>query len=67
MITLIERLIRGEGTEAEAGEWLDQLARSIPNPHVSDLIFWSDEPLTAEEILDRAMEYRPIRLGPSPG
>ena len=65
MIALVERIIRHEGDEDQIGEWLDQLARAIPNPHISDLIFWpakGDENLTAEQIVDKAMQYRPIEL-----
>lgn len=62
MIILIERLIGGEGGDDEASEWLAALERSIPNPHISDLIFYSEEALTAEQILDRALEYRPFAL-----
>jgi hypothetical protein len=54
--------MRGEGDDDEAGAWIDALERSIPNPHVSDLIFYSREDLTAEQILDKALTYRPIEL-----
>src|SRR5262245_48544951 len=59
MIHLVERLQRGEGNGTQLSEWLDALKRSIPNPNVSELIF-SDEDLTAEQIIDRASTYRPI-------
>jgi hypothetical protein len=65
MIELIERLMRGEGDDDEAGAWIEALERSIPNPHVSDLIFYpqkAEETLTAEQILDKAFTYRPIEL-----
>jgi hypothetical protein len=62
MIHLIERLLRGEGGDDEASAWLDALARSIPNPHISDLIFRGEADLTAEQILDRASRYRPFAL-----
>jgi hypothetical protein len=65
MIALVERLKRGEGEDAEASDWISQLERSLPNPHISDLIFWpkeGEENLTAEQIVDKAMEYRPIEL-----
>ena len=43
-----------------------QLKRSVPDPEVSELIFWRKPALTAEEIVDRAMAYAPIIL-PSSG
>jgi hypothetical protein len=65
MIALVERLTRGEGEEAEAGDWIERLERSLPNPHISRIIFWpepDEEGLTAEQIVDKAMRYRPFPL-----
>ncbi len=62
MIEIVERLIRGEGDDEQASQWLDALERSAPNPHFSNLIFYSHEDLTAEQIVDRALAYRPIAL-----
>ena len=65
MIALVERIIRHDGDEDQISEWLDQLARAIPNPHISQIIFWpepDEEGLTPEQIVDKAMQYRPIEL-----
>lgn len=65
MIDLVARLQRGEGEEDEATEWILQLERATSNPHISDLIFYpdeADEDLTAEQIVDKALSYRPFEL-----
>jgi len=66
LISLVEQLSQGVGTEEQAGEWLDAIDRSVPAPagYVSDLIFWHDtpKPLTSAEIVDRALAYKPICL-----
>jgi colicin immunity protein/pyocin immunity protein len=62
MIALVDRLQRGEGDDEQAGEWIDQLNQSVPHPAISDLIFYSDEELSPEEIVDKALSYRPIEL-----
>ena len=62
MVALIRRLQNGEGDDAEASGWLEALERSVPDPHISDLIFFCDEELTAEQIIDRVNQYRPIEL-----
>jgi hypothetical protein len=65
MIALVDRLLRGEGEDDEVGEWILQLERSLPNPHIGNLIFYpdkGDENLTAEQIVDKAMQYRPFEL-----
>ncbi|MEV8003636.1 e9imm peptide [Streptomyces parvus] len=51
-------------SEAEADEILDALKRGLGCPHISDYVYW---PLpgsapTPEEIVDRALAYRPIAL-----
>jgi len=38
------------------------LRKNVPDPSVSNLIFWNDEELSPEEIVDRALNYRPIVL-----
>jgi hypothetical protein len=62
MIALVELLLTGAGDDAEASAWLEALERAIPNPHISDLIFHPEEELTAAEIVDRALGYRPFAL-----
>jgi hypothetical protein len=44
---------------------LDRLEKSVPHPEVSDLIFWDDRNLTAEEIVEEALSYQPIMTPPS--
>lgn len=62
MIRLVERLRRGEGDEEEGEKWLEMLKRSTGCPHISDLIFYPEEEMTAEQIVDKALAYRPIAL-----
>jgi hypothetical protein len=62
MVILVERLQSGAGDDDQVAAWLAALERSIPNPHISDLIFYSEKALTAEQIVDRALEYRPFAL-----
>ncbi|MFD4000688.1 e9imm peptide [Streptomyces rubiginosohelvolus] len=65
-LLLVRRLLNdsGETGEAEAGEILDALERGLACPHISDYIYWSlpDSDPTPEEIVDRALAYRPIAL-----
>lgn len=59
LIKLIERIINAEGTE-EIDLMIKTLEQNVPHPEVSDLIFWNDEDLTPEQILDRALNYKPV-------
>ncbi|MGN7358472.1 bacteriocin immunity protein [Paenibacillus sp. SAF-054] len=62
LIILVSKIMSGEGSEPEIDEMLDLLERNVPDPHVSDLIFWSDIEYSPEEIVDKAMSYKPIIL-----
>ncbi|WP_254399462.1 e9imm peptide [Streptomyces sp. AC602_WCS936] len=49
----------------EADGWLDALDRALacPSGHVNGLIFWPPErELSADEVVDQALAYRPIVL-----
>ncbi|XCM30955.1 e9imm peptide [Streptomyces parvus] len=65
-LSLVRRLRAesGETGEAEADEILDALKRGLACPHISDYVYWplpGTDP-TPEEIVDRALAYRPIAL-----
>lgn len=70
LVRLVELLITGIGTEAQQENWLRQVEQSVPDPEVSNLIYWSDasgpgHAITAVEIVDAALSYKPILLGPA--
>ncbi len=65
-LSLVRRLLddSGDTGEAEADEILDALVRGLGCPHISDYVYWplpGSDP-TPEEIVDRALAYRPIAL-----
>ena len=62
-IVVVQRLMAGGYTDDEANGWLDRLERELVCPHISDLIFWPDEPLSAVDVVDRAIAYRPFEMG----
>jgi hypothetical protein len=73
LIELVEKIQKADGTEDEIHGWLMQVRRNVPDPNVSNLIFYYDSGrmsegdmnLSAEEIIDRALAYKPIILGPA--
>ena len=62
LIELVEKLLSNEGTEQQDAEWLHLVCCNVPDPGVIDLIQME---LPAEEIIDRALAYQPVPLGPS--
>ncbi|MEU0227109.1 e9imm peptide [Streptomyces sp. NPDC006284] len=65
-VALVQRIIEADYvSEDEVNDWLDRLDRALacPSGHVNDLIFWPlERELSAEEVVDLALAYRPIAL-----
>lgn len=62
MIDIVGALQRGEGDDDQASDWTESLNLSVPHPSITDLIFFSERDMTAEEIVDEALAYRSIEL-----
>jgi len=60
LIELIEKIQRSEGTEEEADNDIDILCNSVADPLAANYIFQED--LSAEEIADKILNYKPIQL-----
>ncbi|WP_413796873.1 e9imm peptide [Streptomyces iranensis] len=65
-VALVQRIMDADYTsDGEADSWLDLLDRALvcPAGHVTGLIFWPpDRELSADEVVDQALAYRPIAL-----
>lgn len=69
LISLVRDVMQGKGDEQQLEEWGDLFYRSTPGTrgYVFDLIFYphrhglGDAP-TAEEIVEKALSYKPIQL-----
>jgi hypothetical protein len=68
MISLVERLSTGKGSEAQQNAWLKQLSGVMPVGKITDLIYWPDREMTADEIVETIIAYkpRPIQALPDP-
>lgn len=62
LINLVNRIVECEGSEEEIDEMIEVVKRNVPHPEISDLIYWNDEELTPEQIVDKALEYKPIQF-----
>jgi hypothetical protein len=63
LIIIVKRLQTADFLSGkESGELMRLLERNVVHPEVSDLIFWNDTELTAEEIVEMALSYKPIPL-----
>ncbi|MEE1818305.1 e9imm peptide [Streptomyces sp. SP18ES09] len=62
-ITLVSRLMNAEPSDEESTKILDALHQGSGCPQISDYIYWpSTSDPTAEQIVDRALSYKPIAL-----
>jgi hypothetical protein len=62
LVELVRRLLEAEGTDEEQHRWLTLVRENVPHPGVSDLIYYPEVQLTAEEIVETALAYKPIKL-----
>ncbi|MCC5481241.1 e9imm peptide [Streptomyces barringtoniae] len=65
-VALVQRIMQADyASNDEVDGWLDRLDRALacPSGHVSGLIFWpAERELSADEVVDQALTYRPITL-----
>ena len=63
LVELINKIMNAEYEDQEEGNKLiNLLEKNILDPNVSDLIFYPQTEMTAEEIVEKALAYKPIRL-----
>ena len=66
LVKIVARIMKADGNEHELEELERVLSQNVPHPAVSELIFYPPNgiELSAEEIVDRALAYEPMPLGP---
>ena len=62
LVELVSKISNAAGDEKQIDEWIDTLEQNVPHPEVADLIFYPEEEMTAEEIVEAALSYKPIHL-----
>lgn len=62
LIRMVQQLIDATLPEAEEDRLVDELKSSVRHPRVTDLIHYNDPKLTGEEVVDKALAYRPVEL-----
>ncbi|MEU2714924.1 bacteriocin immunity protein [Streptomyces sp. NPDC007205] len=62
LIQIAQEVINATFPEEEEDRLLEEFKKSVSHPRVSDIIYHSEPPLTAEEVVEQALAYRPIEL-----
>jgi len=57
---LVEKIMKCEGTEEEVDNMIDILEKNVIDPEVTNYIFYEEN--TPEEVVDKALAYKPIIL-----
>ncbi|MBC9934685.1 hypothetical protein [Chitinophaga qingshengii] len=60
LIELVKRIAAAEDTEQQLDKMLELLEKNVPDPEVSNYIFYDE--LSPEEVVDKALAYKPIQL-----
>lgn len=63
LIKLVERILSAEDTEKKLHELIELLEAHIPDPQVVNYMYSKEyEDLTPEQIVDKALSYKPFYL-----
>jgi hypothetical protein len=63
LLSLVTQICNGEyDTEEERSALIEILENNVPDPNVMNLIFKHKPKLTPEEIVEKALSYKPICL-----
>lgn len=64
LVALVRRIMAAEGDDALMDAWIEALRGNVVDPHVVGYIFHPEDGWapTAEEIVERALAYRPFAL-----
>jgi hypothetical protein len=64
LVALVQRIMGATGSEEEQHADRAYLRASVADPQVLDYIYWPPDgkEMSAEEVIDRALAYRPIEL-----
>jgi hypothetical protein len=59
---MVQLLIDADLPEEQEDRIVKELKASLLHPRVTDLIYYNTPKLTAEEVVEKALAYRPIEL-----
>ena len=63
ILELVKQALDPKLRDEDLGQLLERLDRMVPHPDIGNLMFHQVPELTAEQIVERALAYRPIALG----
>lgn len=58
LVELVNKICNPKLSDEEVSEYIEILEQNVPHPAPSDLIFWNDENLSPEEVVEIALAYK---------
>ncbi|WHY96649.1 bacteriocin immunity protein [Peribacillus simplex] len=58
LVELVNKICNPKLSDEEVSEYIEILEDNVPHPAPSDLIFWNDEDLSPEEVVEIALAYK---------
>ncbi|MFF2457655.1 bacteriocin immunity protein [Peribacillus simplex] len=58
LVEVVNKICNPKLSDEEVSEYIEILEDNVPHPAPSDLIFWNDEDLSPEEVVEIALVYK---------
>ncbi|MDR4924884.1 bacteriocin immunity protein [Peribacillus simplex] len=58
LVELVNKICNPMLSDEEVSEYIEILEDNVPHPAHSDLIFWNDEDLSSEEVVEISLAYK---------
>ncbi|WP_397537133.1 bacteriocin immunity protein [Rummeliibacillus pycnus] len=58
LVELVNKICNPKESDEEVSGYIEILEDNVPHPSPSDLIFWSDEDLSPEEVVEISLAYK---------
>ncbi|MEZ7794866.1 bacteriocin immunity protein [Niallia circulans] len=58
LVELVKKICNPKQSDEKVSEYIEILEENVPHPAPSDLIFWNDEDLSPEEVVEIAFAHK---------
>ncbi|WP_303984106.1 bacteriocin immunity protein [Niallia circulans] len=58
LVELVKKIGNPKQSDEKVSEYIEILEENVPHPAPSDLIFWNDEDLSPEEVVEIALAHK---------
>lgn len=62
LVSLVCQIVDSKSSDDDVAIWLDQVIKETGRPHVGEYIFYSEPELSPDQVVEKALSYKPIRL-----